>query len=137
MVRLALLLALLARRGSGEECLLPVHKAAEQGDAATLATLLAADRYLADAEDKCDTKIRPIILAANSGSYASVRVLLEAGASPSVAHDGNGVTPLIAAAVAGSAEIVQLLLSHKARVDQAEVRNWTALWCASAKRHLQ
>ena len=127
MRRLSLLVALLAR-ASGEDCLLPVHKAAEQGDATRLASLLAKDKYLADAEDKCDTKIRPLILAANSGSYDSVRVLLEAGASPSVAHDGNGVTPLIAASVAGKPEIVDLLLTNKARVDQAEVRNWTALW---------
>ena len=119
------------------DCLLPIHSAAERGDVETLATLLSADKYLADAEDKCDTKIRPLLLAANSGSVAAVQTLLEAGATADVAHDGNGVTPLIAAAVGGSAEMVELLLAHRAPVNRAESRNWTALSFAAQQGHME
>ena len=131
-----LLAATLRSTLANPECFHPVHLAAQNGDAVELADILEADKYQADAEDKCDTRVRPLMLAANSGSVAAVRVLLEAGASPSVAHGSNGVTPLIAAAVAGNTEMVDLLLARKAKIDMADVRNWTAICFASQYGHV-
>lgn len=135
MHRCVAALLLVARTAANKDCFLPVHEAAQAGDAHELSKLLDEDKYQADAEDKCNTRIRPLMLAANSGSVESVKVLLDKGASPSVAHEGNGVTPLVAAAVGGSSEMVRLLLQKRANVDQAESRNWTALCFAAQYGH--
>jgi ankyrin repeat protein len=127
MTRLLLVLTILTTSALANDCYLPIHTAAEAGDAAKLQRLLAKDRFQADAEDKCETGIRPVLLAAHSGSAMAVQALLDAGASTNVAHSGNGLTPLIAAAAGGSAEIVRLLLGARAAVDASESRN-----CASS-----
>ena len=93
---------LLSCAAASDDCFLPIHSAAQAGDATELATLLAEDKFQADAEDKCETGIRPLLLAANSGSLGAVKQLLDAGASTNVAHSGNGLTPLIAATMANS-----------------------------------
>ena len=131
----ASLFYLLALASANPECFEPIHTAAEKGDVARLQKILAKDKYQADAEDKCDTKIYPLLLAANSGSADAVRVLLDAGASVNVAHAGNGVTPLIAAAVAGNDEMLEALIAKRADVDHAEARNWTALSFAAQYGH--
>jgi len=112
------------------KCWTEMHAAAEVGDADQLGELLARDRFAADAEDLCESGIRPLLLATNSGSEAAVRALVEAGASVDVAHSGNGVTPLIAAAATGNVEMVRLLVEARAKVNRAEDRNWTALFFA-------
>lgn len=128
-------MAIFAAAHAQTECWTEVHKAAEAGDTAALSKLLAVDRFSADAADLCDTAIRPLLLAANSNSSETVRLLLAAGASTNVAHGGNGATPLHAAAASGNVEIVRLLLEARSRVDTAEERNWTALSFAAQQGH--
>ena len=118
-----------------KDCLKPIHKAAANGDARRVQALLLRDKYLADAEDSCESKVRPLLLAANSGSYGAVAALLDAGATADVAHAGNGVTPLHAAAAAGHEPIVRMLLDANAKCDRAEERNWTALSFAAQQGH--
>ena len=60
------------------------------------------------------------LLVANSGSFEVVAALLASGASADVAHGGNGVTPLHAAAAAGHAQIVRALIDANANVDRPE-----------------
>ena len=57
--------------------------------------------------------------AAGHGRLEAVRLLLEAGADPSLA-DGYGTTPLKAAAGCGRLEVLRLLLGRGAAVDAAD-----------------
>ena len=122
---------------ASSECWTPVHDAAMRGDANELSELLNSDRFQADAEDLCETKIRPLHLATASGSTESVRALLDAGASADVAHGGNGATPLIAAAAAGNTEMVEMLCEANAKVNRAEARNMTAIMFAAQQGYSQ
>lgn len=134
----AVLVALLPETALAQDdskCLRPIHKAAKTGNAKRVADILAKDKYQADAEDKCGSKVRPLMLATFGGHQRCVELLLEAGASVNVAHAGNGVTPLMAASVAGSEAMVSMLLQRKARVNVGEDRNWTALTFASQYGH--
>lgn len=117
------------------KCLRPIHKAAKAGNARRLEDILAKDRFQANAEDKCDSKVRPLMLAAFGGHTRCVELLLNAGANVHVAHGGNGVTPLIAATVTGDEAMVGMMLEKRAQPNVAEGRNWTALSFASQYGH--
>lgn len=134
-VALVALLPVPARAQDDSKCLRPIHKAAKAGNAKRVADILAKDKYQADAEDKCESKVRPLMLATFGGHLRCVELLLEAGASVNVAHGGNGVTPLMAAAVSGSEAMVSMLLKRRAHVNVGEARNWTALTFASQYGH--
>jgi len=74
-----------------------------------------------------------------SGSVPRVTEFLRQGANPNaptvVASDGRGKefrgTPLMAAAAEGLTDIVTVLLSGGARVNDVDPRGWTALHCAA------
>ncbi|KAF1842983.1 ankyrin, partial [Cucurbitaria berberidis CBS 394.84] len=65
----------------------------------------------------CGTIGTPLHIAASSGHYDTVAVLLGAGADPN-APGGSFGDALQAASVFGHEEIVELLLEHGAKVDQ-------------------
>ena len=133
----ALLLLLAVAHGDDDEkkCWKNVHKAANRGDSKKMAQLLAKDRFQADSEDKCESGVRPLMLAAHGGHTDIVRQLILAGASVDVAHTGNGITPLMAAAAHGDVEMLELILSRPLSINRAESRNWTALSFASQYGH--
>jgi hypothetical protein len=121
---------------AADDCLLPVHKAAEKGDADKMKRILAKDKFAADASDLCGSAIRPLMLAAHGGHAHVVKQLLDAGASADVAHAENGVTPLIAASLVGDLQMVEALLkTGQLDVNRGEARNWTALSFASQYGH--
>jgi hypothetical protein len=61
----------------------------------------------------------PLTRAAELGHLEALRLLLEAGADPSLA-DGDGITPLMVAAAHGQLEVVRLLLARGAAVDAVD-----------------
>lgn len=130
-----LLIAVVFGDDDEKKCWRNVHKAANRGDIKKMTQLLAKDRFQADAEDKCESGVRPLMLAAHGGHTQVVRQLIEAGASVEVAHSSNGITPLMAAAAGGDVEMLQLILSRPLNVNRAEARNWTALSFASQYGH--
>jgi ankyrin repeat protein len=69
--------------------------------------------------------------AAAKGQLEAARLLLDAGADPSLA-DGDGSTPLMAAAGEGQLEVLRLLLARCAAVDAVDGRDlgWTAFHTA-------
>lgn len=69
----------------------------------------------ADTNERCEHDLAPLLLACCGGSVEAVRHLVEGGAYVNAA-DGEGETPLIAAA-AVSETIVRYLLDKKARVN--------------------
>lgn len=69
-------------------------------------------------------------LAVRRGEVDRVRVLLEAGVDPNVAPAGT--SPLVLAAVEGSNEIVELLLTHGADPAWVSRSGWTAATFADA-----
>lgn len=69
----------LASRADSEGARHPIHEAAEQGDAETIARLLAADPDLAERGDHLGR--RPLHYAAQAGSAAAIEALVRAGAN--------------------------------------------------------
>ena len=104
-----------------------IHRAVRVDDVATVSKLVAAR---ADVTTPNEYGVTPMKLAAENGSAAAIRVLLDAGASPNVV-DGAGETALMTAVRSGSADAVKLLLDRGASVDarDAEFRQ-TALMFA-------
>ena len=82
----------------------PMHLAAASGDAATVEVLLAVGAPIAAARDGGT----PLHRAVGEGSPSVVRALLAAGADPE-AKDAHGWSPLIAAVLAGSTEVIEVL----------------------------
>lgn len=75
----------------------------------------------ADAKARSEDSRTPLLIAAGRfGSSAVVKLLLDAGADPSVkAHGLYPTTPLSQAALAGDAAVLRLLLEHGADVKRA------------------
>jgi ankyrin repeat protein len=99
---------------------LQLYNAAEQGDGAAVARLLAAGP---DANASVPGKNASGMVVQNTALLASaanghlevVRLLLQGGADPSLA--GSGCTPLMTAAGNGRPEVLRLLLARGAAVD--------------------
>ncbi|KAL7917104.1 ankyrin repeat-containing domain protein [Trichoderma austrokoningii] len=85
----------------------PLHYAARRIDSAILEALIAAKANV----NAVDARNRsPLSLAVEGESITGIQMLLTAGADFSVDHDGR--TPLHAAALMGSAQIVQTLVTN-------------------------
>lgn len=67
-----------------------------------------------------------IVIAAQSGSAAVVKLLLDNDANPDLS-DNRGQTPLMVRAVVGDTNMVQLLLSYGADPNRADIGQETAL----------
>jgi ankyrin repeat protein len=63
-----------------------------------------------------------LVMAAANGRLEAARLLLDAGADPSLAN-GDGTTPLMSAAWTGHLEVLQLLLERGAAVDDVDTDN--------------
>lgn len=88
-----------------------LQRAAETGDLATLATLLAKPT---DIDGRDESGRTPLMLAVLHGQTEAVAMLLAHGADPD-ARDSQGTTPLQAAQAGNSAAIVQQLQRYGAR----------------------
>ena len=103
-----------------------LHAAACHGHAGAVRVLMARG---ADA-DRPDAKGQlPLVQAAQAGSRDSARALLEGGAKPN-SRDASGQTALI---VAENAEVVRLLLAHKADPNLTNSGSETPLAHAAGK----
>ncbi|KAF7546869.1 hypothetical protein G7Z17_g8120 [Cylindrodendrum hubeiense] len=69
----------------------------------------------------------PLTAATSQGYSELVKLLLEAGANPNVSGGSDGSTPLINAAMALPSESLDLLIRHRAVVDQKDPDGDTAL----------
>jgi hypothetical protein len=101
--------------------------AAGKGDGAAVARLLAAGadpNALVPGQMPSGEVFQTTALhaAAVHGRPEAVRLLLDAGADPSLAN-GDGATPLIQAAGTGHPEVVRLLLARGAAVDAVDPGN--------------
>lgn len=107
--------------------------AAEAGELETVRALLdaGADPNALDAEQR-----GALSEAALEGHEVVARLLLERGANPNLADPYEFKTPLMAAADAGHASIVCLLVAHGARVDDADDYGETALCRAASRGHV-
>lgn len=92
----------------------PLKLAIELGDARMVETLLAAG---ADPEGVDGTGETALILAARVGPLAVVKALMKAGASPTRTDSGFQQSPLMAAARAGHADIVEHLIKARVPLD--------------------
>jgi len=125
-----LTLALYSAPSAQGDGMTPLHQAAERGDAAAVASLLASG-----ASPAAVTRIgqfTPLHVAAKAGHAEIVRLLLDAKADAS-ALTTTGAAPLHFAAASGSADAVALLLDRGADVDGREpVWGQTPLMFAAA-----
>lgn len=78
----------------------------------------------------------PIVsYAAANGSAETLRLILQAGASPN-SHDGRGITPLMAAAYLGNTETIPVLINAKVNLESRDLDKRTALmWAADGGRY--
>jgi ankyrin repeat protein len=95
--------------------------AALEGDGAAVARLLAAgtDPNASVAGQNPSGEVFPstaLVMAATTGRLEEARLLLEAGADPSLAG-GDGTTPLMNAAGAGQLDVLRLLLGRGAALE--------------------
>ena len=95
----------------------PIHEAVRSGSAKVVAYLL--DRTSDASCSDNDFGATPLHLACDDAGTASlVRLLLERGADPN-AVDGQGWPPIAFAMRDGKLKIVEMLLTHGAKVDLA------------------
>ena len=163
-LRAGIFLALIAPTLAAADA--PLADAVEHGEAATIATLLAADadpdaaqpdgmtalhwavhrddeplaaRLIAagaDAEAATHYGVTPLSLACVNGNGAIVRRLLAAGADPQGSRAG-GESLLMIAARTGRPGAVRALLGAGAKVDHRDGRGQTALMWASAAGNVE
>lgn len=105
---------------AGEESSL-LHLAAWRGQAAMLRSLLAGGKRQADMDRLCAPPLSstPLLLAAASGSVASVRALLVAGADPRRRARPDGPTPAEVARAHGCDGAAAVLEEAAAAAGQA------------------
>jgi ankyrin repeat protein len=109
-----------------------LHWAVHRGDLEMADRLLAAG---ASAGTPNRFGVRPILVAAAAGDASLIGRLLDAGADPNTAL--NGETALMRAARAGQVEALGRLLDAGARIDAVESwRGQTALMWAAAEGHV-
>ena len=98
----------------------------ETGDTKALRSLVATGAGLLDEME--DTS--PLALAVEKGYVKMVQTLLQLGHNPDL---GGIVVPLALAAQSGNLEIVELLLTHKANInEQGEEGETAIMWAAGA-----
>jgi ankyrin repeat protein len=98
----------------------PLHAAAKKGDVEALRSILAAKSFSQTEIDERDTRgFSALTWACRVGELEAVKILLEAGASINgcAEVDEDAVAPLLAAAAAGHADVVSLLLDRGAPRD--------------------
>jgi ankyrin repeat protein len=86
------------------------------------------------AEAPAKTESSALLQAARGRDWETVRALLASGADPADADD-LGLTPLMAAAIAGHVPTIEALLAAGAPVQPCDARGRTALGYALALRH--
>jgi ankyrin repeat protein len=100
-----------------DEGINPLHEAAQEGDLATVQTLIEGDFGVNAREKGHDSMNWTPLHSASRGGHASVvQYLLSNGADVNDAKASGGKTPLILAAYAGSLDVVKLLVAHGANV---------------------
>jgi uncharacterized protein len=92
---------------------LPLHLAAQAGDAAAILRLIEAGT---DPNQKGDGGERPLMRAAANGATAALEALLDRGAEIDAVTDA-GNTALMFAAARGQLDAVRLLIGRGARTD--------------------
>ncbi|WP_436515837.1 ankyrin repeat domain-containing protein [Ekhidna sp. To15] len=97
-----------------------IHLASESGDLATLKVLIEAG---ADHSKLNRVGQSAMAIASRFGNKAVVEYLLQSGADPNRTGDEYQLTPIMAAAVNGSVEIVDMLLGAGADADHQDVVN--------------
>ena len=93
-----------------KKCWRNVHKAANRGDDKKMTQLLAKDRFQADAEDKCESGVRPLMLAAHGGHTQVVSQAATAGGEAAfaiVAPSATGAVPTVGAQRRPSISVMQ------------------------------
>jgi ankyrin repeat protein len=90
--------------------------AASRGDAAVIKALLGKG---ANANEELPLGRRPLMLAARSGNVDAVRALLDGGADPNAKESARGTTALMQAADQAHADVIKVLVEHKADVAAA------------------
>jgi len=110
----------------------PLHAASHNGhlDAVSLLIGHGADVNMANESDKT-----PLCEAYDGGHLKVMRLLLECGASPDTRYDMFG---LLAhqASIRGQAEVIGLLMRHRAHVNPTAYFNFTPLHYASSAGHV-
>jgi 26S proteasome non-ATPase regulatory subunit 10 len=109
-----------------------LFKAALDGQAEHVASLLKSDASLAQAKDANADQRTALHHAASSGSLESAQALVAAGADVE-AKDGMGFTPLITAVAGGKVQVVRELVGSGADVKTVNMRDQTALHYAASK----
>ncbi|XP_037083097.1 transient receptor potential cation channel subfamily A member 1 homolog isoform X2 [Pollicipes pollicipes] len=125
-----------------EEQQTPLHSAAKGGHQHIVDMLLRSASELAGHEtvklmvaDKDQRLNTALHLAVDSGSQATVELLLDAEADVNVCND-TGDTPLHAAVVGGQLDIVQLLVRHHAAINVQNYQGQTPLHRAAMFNHI-
>ena len=108
-----------------------LHGAVKRGDVATMKTLLAANRALANARSETDARgTYPLHVAAEFGQADAARVLLEFGADASLLDIENDAIALCWAAFFGRPEVAAVMLEAGSDVNQRNKHGLTPLGCA-------
>ena len=123
-----------AAAGQAADDAAPLHRAAHEGDAATVGRLLEAG---GEVDLATRHGVTALALASARGHAAVVETLLDGGADPNRASP-QGETPLMVAARTGVVGSVEALLGHGAGVGVDAREGWrgqTALMWAVAEGH--
>lgn len=111
----------------------PLHRAVMAGKPSLVREALDAPNVNLDARDEMDRT--PLMIAAQMDRSTSAEMLLEAGADVDAASTKYGTTVLMMAAMNGYHEVVEVLLQHKASVNQPNKSGYTALMLAYRGGH--
>lgn len=105
--------------------------AAENGDKDTVKELLSQG---VDPNYTLSTGFTALFTAVNKKHHELMQLLLDNGADPDIATDGDRRTPLILAAKIGDPKSVELLLNAQADVNKTDAYGGSALTSAAAAR---